>query len=145
MSLSPELEGLIVPSKYYGIAAVGRPAIFVGDEHGEIAQMLSRTRSGHSVSPGQGAALANLVEQLAEDPERVQMMGRNARAAFDESYDLARALSSWTELLDAVSAEKANAARAAERFRTIATQSAPVDGAGVWPGPAPKIDPTNPR
>ena len=31
ISLKPILEGLIVPSKYYGIAAAGRPAIFVGN------------------------------------------------------------------------------------------------------------------
>ncbi|MEO1544578.1 MAG: glycosyltransferase family 4 protein, partial [Pseudomonadota bacterium] len=36
VSLRPELEGLIVPSKYYGIAAAGRPVIFIGDDQGEI-------------------------------------------------------------------------------------------------------------
>ena len=37
VSLDPALEGLIVPSKFYGIAAAGRPTIFIGAEHGEIA------------------------------------------------------------------------------------------------------------
>jgi colanic acid biosynthesis glycosyl transferase WcaI len=37
VSLNPQLEGLIVPSKFYGIAAAWRPTIFIGGEHGEIA------------------------------------------------------------------------------------------------------------
>jgi colanic acid biosynthesis glycosyl transferase WcaI len=35
VSLRPDLEGLIVPSKFLGIAAVGRPIIFIRDEDGE--------------------------------------------------------------------------------------------------------------
>jgi hypothetical protein len=35
------LEGLIVPSKFYGIAAAGRPTIFIGAEDGEIGRMLN--------------------------------------------------------------------------------------------------------
>src|SRR5262245_3258216 len=37
VSLRPALEGLVVPSKFYGIAAAGRPTIFIGDKDGEIA------------------------------------------------------------------------------------------------------------
>ena len=38
VSLLPQIEGLIVPSKFYGILAAGRPAIFIGDAEGEIAR-----------------------------------------------------------------------------------------------------------
>jgi len=34
VSLQAALEGLVVPSKFYGIAAAGRPTIFVGDPSG---------------------------------------------------------------------------------------------------------------
>ena len=49
VSLRPELEGLIVPSKFYGIAAAGRPTIFVGDKDGEIAQLIARHACGQTV------------------------------------------------------------------------------------------------
>jgi hypothetical protein len=42
VSLKPELEGLIVPSKFYGIAAAGRPTIAICAKNGEIAQLLTR-------------------------------------------------------------------------------------------------------
>jgi colanic acid biosynthesis glycosyl transferase WcaI len=34
LSLDPRLEGLIVPSKFYGIAAAGRLIVMIGDEQG---------------------------------------------------------------------------------------------------------------
>lgn len=34
-SLRPEFEGLIVPSKFHGIAADGRPCLFIGDGSGD--------------------------------------------------------------------------------------------------------------
>src|SRR5262249_41317118 len=40
ISLRPELEGLIVPSKIYGIAAAGRPIIAVTARSGEIASLV---------------------------------------------------------------------------------------------------------
>lgn len=99
VSLVPELEGLIVPSKYYGIAAVGRAAIFIGDRDGEIARMLARDDSGLCVEPRESAALAQLVSSLARDPQRVAAMGANARRTFDARYDFKRALSAWQDML----------------------------------------------
>ena len=56
VSLRPELEGLIVPSKYYGIAAAGRPAIFIGDPQGEVAALLRDYQAGIAVACGNGEA-----------------------------------------------------------------------------------------
>jgi hypothetical protein len=38
----PELEGIIVPSKFYGIAAAGRPVIAISAKDGEIARLVER-------------------------------------------------------------------------------------------------------
>lgn len=100
VSLRPELEGLIVPSKYYGIAAAGRPTIFIGDSDGEIARIVSRADAGLTVAPGDGAALARAVLDLAADPVRAAGMGRRARADFDEHFDVERAIASWTAVLE---------------------------------------------
>ena len=49
VSLDPAMEGLIVPSKFYGIAAAGRPTIFIGAEDGEIARLLEANGCGFTV------------------------------------------------------------------------------------------------
>ena len=38
VTLDPLMEGSIVPSKFYGILAAGKPTIFVGDPNGELAE-----------------------------------------------------------------------------------------------------------
>lgn len=96
--LKPELEGLIVPSKYYGIAAAGRPAIFIGDGAGEIARILKHSDSGQVVNTGDAAALAAVIREL-RDPLKRQAMGERARALFEQEFQLPIALGRWDALL----------------------------------------------
>ena len=102
VSLRPELEGLIVPSKFYGITAVGRPALFIGDTDGEIARLIARHDCGVTVAPGDGAALARAVHGFAEDPKRRVQLGNNARAAFEASFEQAIAVKKWRQLLTSI-------------------------------------------
>ncbi|MDX2257916.1 MAG: glycosyltransferase family 4 protein [Hyphomicrobiaceae bacterium] len=102
VSLMPELEGAIVPSKIYGIAAAGRPAIFIGDGDGEVARLVRRHGSGVTVAPGDGAGLAAAILQLAGDPARAAQMGEAARRAFETENDVAIAVERWDALLTQV-------------------------------------------
>ena len=105
VSLRPEFEGLIVPSKFYGIAAAGRPALFIGDPEGEIATVLKSSGCGLTVAQGDGDALAKAVLDLSADPERCQAMGARARALFEREYDKLIAVATWRRLLASLEAE----------------------------------------
>ena len=107
ISLRPALEGLIVPSKVYGIAAAGRAAIFIGDGDGEVARMLTRDESGVSVEEGDGEALAAAIKALATDPGRCRALGENARQAFERAYDKPLAMQRWDAVLREVAGEPA--------------------------------------
>ena len=98
ISLQPALEGLIVPSKFYGIAAAGRPTIFVGDRDGEIPRILRETGSGYTVSIGDSLGLANRILEMSRDVETMNM-GIRARKAFDQRFDQRHAFAAWEELL----------------------------------------------
>ena len=89
VSLNPKLEGLIVPSKFYGIAAAGRPTIFVGSPRGEIARTLAHHRCGYTVSPGDGEAMADRILELASNRALCSEMGERTWEAF-EAHILAR-------------------------------------------------------
>ncbi len=102
ISLRPELEGLIVPSKIYGIQAAGRASLFIGDRDGEIARHLARTESGISIAQGDSGGLAAMVWDLAADPKRCRRLGANARCAFEDEFDKPLAIERWAALLDAV-------------------------------------------
>lgn len=104
VSLRPTLEGLIVPSKFYGIAAAGRPVIHVGDPDGEIARILDREQCGWSFCIGEVAPLAQCILGLSQRRNEAAEAGLRARSAFDRQYARVHALKHWRMLLDSVSA-----------------------------------------
>lgn len=99
VSLRPEMEGLIVPSKFYGNCAAGRPTIFVGDPAGEIGRLVEEHDCGLSVSVGEPAQLAEAILSLKNDRSRLEAMGRNARRASETTLSKAAALAAWEQLV----------------------------------------------
>jgi colanic acid biosynthesis glycosyl transferase WcaI len=102
ISLKPELEGLIVPSKFYSIAAVGRPMVVIAASDGELATLVSRHACGFVVEPSDSAALADLLKHLAKDPSPLPTMGKAARAMLDAHFSRRHAFEQWRRLLEAV-------------------------------------------
>ncbi len=103
VSLLPTLEGLIVPSKLYGILAAGRPVIFIGDDDGEIGRVINVTDCGRRVSVGDARALRDVLRNLEVDPEALSHLGARARQLFTEKYTLRGAVNRWASLIDALS------------------------------------------
>ncbi len=99
LSLEPPLEGLIVPSKFYSAIAAGRPIIFIGDTHGEVARLIDRAACGRSFAKGDVARVADYVRTLAHDPALRHELGKNGRD-YSERY-LARTarIAEWDALL----------------------------------------------
>ena len=95
VTLRPEVEGLVVPSKFYGIAAAGRPVIFVGDPRGEVAHMVRRADCGLVVAAGDAAGLARAIVSLRDDASVRTAMGIRARAMFEANYDRPQAMALW--------------------------------------------------
>ena len=104
ISLRPELEGLIVPSKFYGIAAAGRPSIFVGDPDGEISRVLIAHDIGLVIEQNDGEGLTDAIQYLRENPEHCRLMGENARHLFEQQFDLPHGISRWTTFLESCGA-----------------------------------------
>jgi glycosyltransferase involved in cell wall biosynthesis len=112
VSLNPELEGLIFPSKFYGVAASGRPILFIGAADGEIARLIDEAECGFTVRPGHAKDLLDRVLQLAVDRELCARMGQRARVAFERNWAKAHALQQWEEVIAAAARKPASANRA---------------------------------
>lgn len=97
--LRPGFEGLVHPSKLYGIMAAGRPTIFVGLVTGETARILDESGAGLAVASGDGAALAAAILRLKGDFTGRIAMGERARRAFEARYDMPVALGHWRTLI----------------------------------------------
>lgn len=102
VSLLPPMEPFIVPSKFFGIAAAGRPTIFVGAPDGEIAQLVKESASGVSVAIGEPRQLAEWIVRLRDDDALRQAMGRNARELFDARFSKSSGVDEWKRLLASI-------------------------------------------
>jgi colanic acid biosynthesis glycosyl transferase WcaI len=99
VTLQPSLEGLILPSKFYGILAVGRPVIFVGSAEGELARIIREHDCGIVIEPGDGLGLARCIRELAANRERARAMGRRGRSLYDAMYAPPIAFAAWEKVL----------------------------------------------
>jgi colanic acid biosynthesis glycosyl transferase WcaI len=104
--LRPELEGCIVPSKVYGVAAAGRPCLFIGAADGEVGGMVREFSCGLQIDMGDARGLADAIQRLADDVALRALMGENARRMIDERFSKAAALARFTEELRAVAAQE---------------------------------------
>jgi lipopolysaccharide/colanic/teichoic acid biosynthesis glycosyltransferase/glycosyltransferase involved in cell wall biosynthesis len=116
VTLRPEWEGLVMPSKLYGALAAGRPVVFIGDPAGDVARLVA-AGAGLVARPAATAALAAAIRALRRDPARLARMGAAARAAYDASPRDA-SLDAWTRCLRAA----ARPAAARPRPREVAAE-----------------------
>ena len=99
VSLQPALEGLIVPSKFYGILAVARPVIFIGARDGELARIIGEHRCGVVVEPGDVEGLTRAIASLAADREGAAAMGQRGRELYLARFAPERAFAAWERVL----------------------------------------------
>jgi colanic acid biosynthesis glycosyl transferase WcaI len=105
VSLDPRLEGLMVPSKFYGIAAAGKPIVVIGDPNGELGRLVQRNACGLAIAPGDSEALTATLRQLLDAPQTVSEMGNRARQMLDAHFTREQGLARWRRLLDQLDAE----------------------------------------
>jgi glycosyltransferase involved in cell wall biosynthesis len=99
ISLRKGFEGLVVPSKAYGVMAAARPIIYQGEESGEIARMVSRERIGIVIQPGDREGLRKAILSLCHDPEKRAVMGKAARALLVSQFSPDRCLATYGGIL----------------------------------------------
>jgi glycosyltransferase involved in cell wall biosynthesis len=102
ISLPPKVEGLIFPSKLYGIIAAGRPVIAVAAPEGEIASLVRQHDCGFAIAPGDSDSLYRTILLLADDIETRNRMGTRARAMLDANFTRQHEFVRWLRLLATV-------------------------------------------
>ncbi len=111
VGLGKGLAGYVVPSRLYGILAVGRPVIVAADEESEPARIVREVGCGLVVPPGRPDLLAAALREVHGGAHDLQEMGRLGLAYVGEAADRSVAFGRYRGLLDEVVAE-GRAARA---------------------------------
>lgn len=102
--LEEGVEGLSVPSKYYGILASGRPVIALMAENSEVAMSVRESGCGYVVPPRAPDVLAGKIRYLFDHPDAAREMGRKAREVLEKSYSRRVLAVKYLDLLREVSA-----------------------------------------
>jgi colanic acid biosynthesis glycosyl transferase WcaI len=98
----PHTQGLLVPSKIYGTLAVGRPTIFIGPDHCEVAQIVRESGSGFVIAPGDVESAAQALSRLAGDPELRRVMGERAKRYYAEKFGRKRSVARIVDVIQRV-------------------------------------------
>jgi glycosyltransferase involved in cell wall biosynthesis len=101
------LEGVVVPSKMYGILAAGKPIVAVAPLETDVANLGVKQGFGIATDPDRPSELIEKIRVLAGDGNRVKRMGEAARAAA-HGYDRVKELQKFVEITGRVAANAKN-------------------------------------
>jgi colanic acid biosynthesis glycosyl transferase WcaI len=96
------LEGVVVPSKMYGILAAGKPIVAVAPQECDVVSIGESSGFSVCADPEDPAAFARVVRELSGQPEKLRAMGVAALAAAP-AYERNGELQKLLRLFDEVS------------------------------------------
>jgi glycosyltransferase involved in cell wall biosynthesis len=103
VSLRREWSGAVVPSKFFGCLAAGRPVVFSGPDDSAIAGWIRDHGVGWVLNPGSLDAVAADLRSLADRPDRLAEMQSRCHRVYQAEFSRRRVLEQWdralTELL----------------------------------------------
>ena len=104
VGLARGLSGYVVPSRLYGVLAVGRPVIVAADRDSETAQLVEEIGCGVVVPPGRPELLAAAIRRAYGGELDLDAMGRRGRdyvtAEADERVAIGRYRALLRELVE---------------------------------------------
>jgi colanic acid biosynthesis glycosyl transferase WcaI len=92
------LEGVVVPSKLYGIVAAGKPIVAAAPRETDAVALGEEQGFSVGADPDRPDELAKIVRELAGDPARVRQMGQAALAAAP-AYDRVKELQKFVQIV----------------------------------------------
>jgi len=99
LSLQSAWSGLVVPSKFFGSLAVGRPVVYAGPHDSDIAQWVSALEVGYVAQPERLSETVDALHGLAASPDALHVMQRRARQVYDKHFCKEVGLATWHRLL----------------------------------------------
>jgi colanic acid biosynthesis glycosyl transferase WcaI len=81
VTIKPGLQGVVAPSKMFGILAASKPIVAVSPEDTDVATLGARHGFALCANPSDPTALASAIRQLASDPARLTAMSEAALIA----------------------------------------------------------------
>jgi glycosyltransferase involved in cell wall biosynthesis len=82
LSLAPAWTGTVVPSKFFGALAAGRPVVYSGSPDSSVAKWIERHQVGWLLTSESAASVAADLRAYVNDPQRVHAMQQRCRDTY---------------------------------------------------------------
>jgi len=102
ITMAKGVDGLVVPSKLYGILAAGKPFILVGGRENEILEIVRCAGVGRAVGDGDVGGFVEAVLTYRGNPSLLEEEGKRAREIFEASYSRRKAVERYGQRIRAL-------------------------------------------
>jgi glycosyltransferase involved in cell wall biosynthesis len=99
VSLSGGWSGVVVPSKFFGALAAGRPVLFAGPADSDVARWIRELKVGWVLDPSSLDALAGELVQLAGSPRRRAELQAHCHRVYQSTFSKSVVVEQWDRLL----------------------------------------------
>jgi colanic acid biosynthesis glycosyl transferase WcaI len=99
------LEGVVVPSKMYGILAAGKPIVAVAPKETDVVTLGIQRGFAVAADPDKPEEAVQVIREIVFDPNQLKIMGEAAQAAAPD-YDRVKEMEKFVEIIDGLAADK---------------------------------------
>lgn len=96
ISLRPGWEGVVVPSKFFGALAIGRPVLFSGASSSDIANWCHEYGVGYELDEN----FSDVLKGLLDTPERLVRLQQKAFDCYNKHFSKTVVFAKWEYLLE---------------------------------------------
>lgn len=99
LSLKSHWAGIVVPSKFFGSLAAGKPILYSGAGNSCIAEWLRDFDLGLVLTPQNTAEMADKLIEYSQDPDILNQWKQRAYRIYHEQFSLEIVVNGWHALL----------------------------------------------
>jgi glycosyltransferase involved in cell wall biosynthesis len=99
VSLKEEWAGLVVPSKYFGSLAFGKPVLYAGPDGSDIAIWTNKFETGWVLKEDNFADVAEEIRRIAGKKNELHVMGGKCFGVYQEHFSKEKMLAKWDDLV----------------------------------------------
>lgn len=99
VSLKEGWTGTVVPSKFFGAIAAGRPVLFEGSRESSIAKWIMEFGLGWVLTEESYAKVAGELVQISQNPNELERLKQHCLATYQGRFSRYKVITAWNELL----------------------------------------------
>lgn len=102
ISLRDNWDGLVVPSKFFGALAIGRPVIFSGSSQSCIKEWIDQYQLGWYLNHDNGQTIVDQLACYSDNRERQTIMQQRVFDCYHQHFSRQKVISGWSKIMDEI-------------------------------------------